>query len=150
MTRTSDWISSIIIHTIIEDDYGNENLCEGRSWIDSENTQMIEGGLFNVDPEDWVGWDKHIFRAGSEPGDIEDNPLPATPRTDESGFDQFQVVARLRQRMNLITYLSNSQPTNQTNPTNNIQKLKKTTIIDNKNPVGTLHHIRNRKNSRGE
>ncbi|CAH7687257.1 expressed protein [Phakopsora pachyrhizi] len=75
----------------------------------------------------------------------------------EWGLERSQAVARLRQRMNLINYLSNSRPTNQIIP-----QLTTTTTTDHttasdtsttfnqsrfgpRNLVGTLHQIRNRK-----
>ncbi|KAI8445027.1 hypothetical protein BY996DRAFT_6424785 [Phakopsora pachyrhizi] len=61
--RTSYRIGRIIIHTIVEDDDGKENLGEGRSWIDSDNTQMIEGESVNDDVEDVENdWEEHIIR----------------------------------------------------------------------------------------
>ncbi|KAI8452436.1 hypothetical protein BY996DRAFT_6415537 [Phakopsora pachyrhizi] len=74
-TRTSYRIGRIIIHTIVEDDDSNEDLGEGRSWIDSDNTQMIEGGSVNDDAEDEEDWEEHVFRAGSEPVGIEDEAI---------------------------------------------------------------------------
>ncbi|KAI8454629.1 hypothetical protein BY996DRAFT_6413739 [Phakopsora pachyrhizi] len=75
-TRTSYRIGRIIIHTIVEDDDGNEDLGEGRSWINSDNTQMIEGESVNDDVEDEEDdWEEHIIRARSELGGIEDEPI---------------------------------------------------------------------------
>ncbi|KAI8452479.1 hypothetical protein BY996DRAFT_6587207 [Phakopsora pachyrhizi] len=72
-TRTSYRIGRIIIHTVVEDDDGKENLGEGRSWIDSDNNQMIEGESVNDDVEDVEDdWEEHVIRARSELGGIED------------------------------------------------------------------------------
>ncbi|KAI8456321.1 hypothetical protein BY996DRAFT_6412471 [Phakopsora pachyrhizi] len=72
-TRTSYRIGRIIIHTVIEDDDCKENLGEGRSWIDSDNTQMIEGESVNDDVEDVEDdWEEHVIIARSELGGIED------------------------------------------------------------------------------
>ncbi|KAI8459343.1 hypothetical protein BY996DRAFT_6582849 [Phakopsora pachyrhizi] len=68
-TRTSYRIGRIIIHALVEDDDGKEDLGEGRSWIDSDNTQMIEGESVNDDVEDEEDdWEEHVIRARSEPG----------------------------------------------------------------------------------
>ncbi|KAI8459073.1 hypothetical protein BY996DRAFT_6410448 [Phakopsora pachyrhizi] len=78
-TRTSYRIGRIIILTFVEDDDGNEDLGEGRSWINSDNNQMIEGESVNDDVEDEEDdWEEHIIRARSELGGIEDEPIMRT------------------------------------------------------------------------